>query len=96
MLGSGIARSGMKNPESHAGTAGWIGLGTYILVWDVLSPETLSSAMDRYLEHDKLKYVAWAAGGIVTAHLFNIIPEEYDILQQTSDFVGDMATRWKK
>ena len=85
-----------KNPESHAGDLGWALLAGGIVAWDIFAPETLSSAMDRYLEHDKLKYVAWAAGGIVTAHLFNIIPEEYDILQQTSDFVGDMATRWKK
>lgn len=85
-----------KNPESHAGDLGWALLAGGIVAWDIFAPETLSSAADRYLEHDKLKYVAWAAGGIVTAHLFNIIPEEYDILQQTSDFVGDMATRWKK
>ena len=85
-----------KNPESHAGDLGWALLAGGIVAWDIFAPETLSSAADRYLEHDKLKYVAWAAGGIVTAHLFNIIPEEYDILQQTSDFVGDMATKWKK
>lgn len=70
------------------GTAGWIGLTAYVVAFDVLAPETLSSAMDRYLEDDKTKYIAWAVGGVVTAHLFNLIPPEYDILQKTSDYVG--------
>lgn len=75
--------------REHLGTVGWIGLSAYVLAWDILAPETLSGAVDRALEHKTAKYVAWAVGGVVTAHLFNLIPEEYDLLQQASDFIGE-------
>ena len=75
----------------NAGTYGWLGLAAYVIAFDVLAPETLSSAADRALEHDYMKWVAWAAGGIVTGHVFNIIPEQIDPIQRTADFIYN---RW--
>lgn len=73
---------------STCGTIGWIGLAGCVIAWDVLAPETLSHAVDRALEHPSMKYVSWAVGGIVSGHLFNLIPERFDPIQQTANFIG--------
>jgi hypothetical protein len=71
--------------KEHAGDIGWGLLAAGVIAWDVLAPETLSGAVDRYLEHPKGKYLAWAAGGIVTGHVLNIIPPKYDIIHLIAD-----------
>ena len=74
--------------KNHAGTIGWAGLAAYVIAWDILAPETLSSAVDRALDHNVMKYLAFATGGIISAHLFNIVPERYDPIQQSANFVA--------
>lgn len=82
----------MKTPEilnEHCGTIGWVGLAAYVIAWDILAPETLSSAVDRALEHPSMKYVAWGIGGVVSGHLFNVIPPALDPIQRVGDYVAD-------
>lgn len=85
----------MKNPDSHAGTIGWGLLAGGIVAFDVLSPETLSSAFDRALEHPVGKYIAIGAVAIVGAHLLNVF-EHFDVpdpIKETSDFIGGLYAR---
>lgn len=77
----------MKNPESRIGSVGWIGLTVGIVAWDVLAPETLSSAFDRYLDHPVKKYAAIGAVAVTGAHLLNI----FDHLQ-VPDPISLMST----
>ena len=62
----------MKNPDSHVGTWGWAGLVAGVATWDLLAEETLSSAVDRYLEHPTGRYLAIGAVALTGAHLLNI------------------------
>lgn len=73
--------------ESKCGTIGWGLLAAGVIAWDVLAPETLSHAVDRALEHKTMRYVAWGVGGIVTAHLFNVVKEEHDLVLIGADAV---------
>lgn len=68
----------IRNPESHAGTYGWIGLAAGVAAFDYLSPETLSHAVDRALERPVGKYLAIGSMAIVGAHLLNLLPEKID------------------
>lgn len=76
-----------KKEGSHAGTYGWIALGAYVAAFDLLSPETLSSAVDRALEHKTMRYLAIGGTALVGAHLLNFIKPEYDPLIITADLV---------
>lgn len=75
------------NPESHIGTVGWGLLATGVVLWDILAPETLSSAADRALEHPVGKYLAIGATAIVGAHVLNVF-EHFDI----PDPIHELAT----
>lgn len=68
----------MERRDSHAGTIGWIGIAAGVAAFDYLSPETLSSAVDRALESPRGRYAAIGAVALTAAHLLNIIPEQYD------------------
>ena len=67
---------------SKSGTYGWALLGGFVLAWDLLAPETLSSAADRALEHPVGKFVAYGVGAVTVAHVFNVFDqlglEKYD------------------
>lgn len=54
------------------GTWGWVGLATFVVAFDYLSDETMSSAADRYLDNRVGKYIAPVVGGMVVGHVFNI------------------------
>lgn len=64
--------------REHAGDIGWGILVAGVVAWDVLAPETLSSAADRYLKHPVGKYIALGATAIVAAHVINLF-DNYDI-----------------
>ena len=70
----------MKLPESHMGSVGWAAIAAGVLVFDVLSRETLSSAYTRYLERNKLLAVGTLA--VTAAHLLNVLPEPIDPFYQ--------------
>lgn len=78
----------MKNPESKCGTYGWVALATGVALWDIYAPETLSEAVDRALDHKYMKYIAWGVGGIVTGHLFNVLPNKLDPIHQLGKIAG--------
>jgi len=68
----------VKNPESHAGTYGWAGLVAGVIVFDIVSPETLSSAADRYLEDPLKRVLAIGAVAVTALHVLNAF-DNYDI-----------------
>jgi hypothetical protein len=55
----------------------WIATVVGVVAWDIFADETMSSAMDRYLE-SKARHVAIGLVVLTGAHLLNIIPEQYD------------------
>lgn len=79
--------------NEHQGTIGWGILAAYVVAWDIFAKETLSSAADRALDHQYMKWVAWGIGGMVTGHVLNLLPEKIDLVQQT----GNLAVKaWEK
>jgi hypothetical protein len=74
--------------EKHAAEYAWIGLAAYVVAADILLPETLSSAVDRALDHPTMKYVAYGIGGVVAGHLFNILPEKFDPIHKSGVRLG--------
>lgn len=60
--------------DRHIGAIGWVCLAGFVLAWDVLSPETLSTVFGRHRKHP-LVVAAWA---VTTAHLFGVLPKRYD------------------
>lgn len=67
-----------RNPESHAGSYGWIAIAAGVAAFDYFSPETLSHAVDRALEHPVRRYAAIGAIAVTSAHLLNLLPERLD------------------
>ena len=66
--------------RSNSANYGWAAIGTGVLAWDVLAPETLSEGVDRALE--KRRFLTSAAIGITAAHLLNLLPESIDPIHQ--------------
>lgn len=78
-----------RNENSHAGDWGWVGLTAGVIAWDTLAPETLSHAVDRYLEHPMGKVLAIGAIAITAGHLLNVF-DKYNIpdpIQESANFV---------
>lgn len=71
------------SPETY-GKAGWAGLAAGVVLFDILSPESLTSAHRRMREHESaLIRTATVAGTIITAaHLLGVFErlhiEQYD------------------
>lgn len=68
------------------GVIGWLTLAAGIIVYDSTCPkgETLSEQMDRWLAHRSGRFIAWAVGGIVFSHVFNILPPDLDPIHRLS------------
>lgn len=64
--------------KENISTAGWFGLTAGVIAFDILAPQTLSSAFDRYLEHPVKKWLAIGSVAVTGAHLLNI-PEHFGI-----------------
>lgn len=79
-----------KNPESKAGTWGWVGLGAYVAAWDYWAPETLTNAFLRGREHRVGKFVVAAAAGYVAAHLYDRLPENLDAFDYIAKKIGEI------
>lgn len=58
--------------ERLNGTHAWAALGLGIALWEYYGTETLSNAVDRYLEHPVKRVVAIGAVAITGAHLLNL------------------------
>lgn len=61
-------------------TKAWIGLAVYLAAVEVCAPngETLSEAVDDWIDHHPGKATWYALVGVVAAHLLNLLPEKYD------------------
>lgn len=70
----------LKRPGSRAGTAGWALLGTGILAWDLVAPETLSDAFGRAGATRSGLVVTIVGWAVLTAHLFDLLPSRLDPL----------------
>jgi len=66
------------------GNQAWVGLGIYLAVVELLAPpgETLSEAMDSWLERHPGKALCYMAVGVTALHLVNAIPQRYDPIHQ--------------
>lgn len=75
---------------SH-GQAAWLALAIGIISYDIACPpgQTLSEEVDRALEHHPL--ATWAVGGIVAAHLLNLLPQRVDPIHQLFARLGRKA-----
>ena len=57
-------------------------------LWDIYSPQTLSSGVDRYLEHPVKRIAAIGAVALTSAHLLNLLPEKYDAFEHIGRVYG--------
>ena len=66
------------------GNKAWLGLGIYLAVVELLAPpgETLSEAMDEWLQRHPGKALSHILVGVTAAHLVNLIPQRYDPIHQ--------------
>lgn len=79
----------MEKQPTH-GDIGWVCLTAGIIAWDLLAPETLSGAYDRYLEHPVKRVLAIGAVAVTGAHLLNLLPKAIDPFYQA----GEIANRF--
>ena len=60
------------------GMRGWLATGLVVLAADILDETTLSEAFRGYSRTPSGRIVTSAGWAILTAHLFGLIPPEYD------------------
>ena len=78
--------------KENISTAGWIGLTAGVIAFDILAPQTLSSAFDRYLEHPTRKWLAIGSVAVTGAHLLNL-PEHFNIPDPIEMVAGRVARK---
>lgn len=50
--------------------------------------EVISSAFDRYLENPNRRALIWLAGGLLTAHVLNLLPDNIDPIHKIAERFG--------
>lgn len=70
----------MRRFRPSPGTAGWIAVGIAVAVAEVADSKTMSTAFGEAVRHPVVGPVVCAVYAVVTAHLFGLIPEKYDLL----------------
>jgi hypothetical protein len=68
------------NVKLNSGTTGWLALAAGVVVWDLYSAETLTGAFRRANLSPTGRVVVMAGWGILTGHLFSLIPPRIDPL----------------
>lgn len=65
-------------------TKAWIGLAAYLAVVEAIAPkgETLSEAVDDWIESHPGKAIWYTLVGMFAGHLLNLIPQQYDPLHR--------------
>lgn len=76
----------MKPPWHKTGWPGWAVLAVGVLAWDLLAPESMSHAFRRTRQHPASFVAAAVTWTYLTAHLFEIIPRDYDVLDLAVEF----------
>lgn len=71
-------------PFVKSGGFGWLALAAGVVTWDILAPETLSDAFRRAHSHPVSAIMVGASWGVLTAHLFGVIPENADPIHVAS------------
>lgn len=71
----------MRLPFHRSGGAGWLIVAGVVVAWDMVAPETMSSAFRRATATPRGRVAVAAAWGLLTAHLFETIPRRHDPLQ---------------
>ena len=67
----------LKHLDKHVGAYQWAGLAGYVVGVNLLAPRTMSSAVDRALEHPVGKYAAMLGVAAIGLHLLNAF-EKYE------------------
>lgn len=65
-------------PFHRSGNLGWVMIAAGVAAWDFLAEETLSDAFRRARSHPASAVAVGACWGILTAHLFGLIPPQAD------------------
>jgi hypothetical protein len=60
------------------GATGWVAVGAVVVLAELLDERTMSAAFLAASRHPVGRPVIFAAWGILTAHLFGVLPPEYD------------------
>jgi len=62
-------------------------IATVVVAWDILAAETLSASFVRH--RSPATILAWTG---LTAHLFGIVPQQYDPLCRTFGYIRGKKT----
>ncbi|HUB42198.1 MAG TPA: hypothetical protein VMA72_25385 [Streptosporangiaceae bacterium] len=73
-------------PWFKGGGAGWIVVGTVVVAWDLVAPETLSAAFQRARSSPVGFAVLAVTWGALTGHLFRVLPVQADPFNAPVDF----------
>jgi hypothetical protein len=68
------------------GTAGWIAVAIAVTVAEITDSRTMSEAFASSLKHPVAGPAICIGYGILTAHLFGMIPPKYDPLHQAAAY----------
>jgi hypothetical protein len=75
------------------GSVGWGLLTVYIAGYDIIAAknghETLSNAFYRSMHHPIARWGTITAWSVVTAHLFNILPDKYDLIHLLGERISN-------
>lgn len=85
------AGAGRPLRQHTGGGAGWVAIAALVVIWDMIAPETLSSAFHRATSGrlgGAAVLVTWA---VLTAHLFQVLPERADPVRYS---VGALRSGW--
>lgn len=69
--------------NGNEGTLGWAAVGGAVLAFELISPETMSEAVDRAL--GRSPWLTRLAIGVVALHLLNLLPPQIDPLHQITN-----------
>src|ERR1019366_8875576 len=78
-----MGMSSLHLDKTKMGTLGWVALAAGVITWDLCAEETLTGAFRRSHDSPVARVVVMAAWGVLTGHLFSIIPARLDPLDFT-------------
>jgi hypothetical protein len=82
-------------PELHKGRNGWLYIAAGVIAWDVLNKEDeqLTRAFRRGLQTPEGRLLIGLTWGVLTAHLFDALPKQYDPIHQLGEHIFAMPRR---